>query len=126
MRHVLLRRLSVSRNFSHSLPKMTCEEGRITLTNGAYIGYKKRKGDENKPGLIYCAGLLSNLNGTKARYLDEYCETKGITYVRFDYIGHTYSSGSMDDFSISTWKQNTLDVFDQLTSGELLIMLFNQ
>ena len=67
--------------------------------------------------LIYCVDFLSSLNGAKPRFLDDNCDRKGLSYVRFDYIGHTYSSRSMDDFSGSLWKQNTLNVFDQLTNG---------
>lgn len=102
--------------FGSYSPRFTIS-GKLQLKDGHYIGYSKRTGNANKPGIFYCAGLLSNLNATKALYLDEYCERHDLSFMRFDYIGHPYSSGSLDDFSVGTWKQNTLDVLDQLTEG---------
>ena len=95
-------------------------DGRFTLPNGSYIAYRKRCGSEQKPGLLFCSGLLSSLNGNKAIYLDKYCEKNNLSYVRFDYIGQEFSSGTMEDFTMSLWKQNTLDVLDHLTKGSSL------
>jgi len=94
----------------------------LHLPDGNFITYAQRKGDTNKPGIILCCGFLSSLNSNKAVFLDEYAAKHNLSYVRFDYIGHPESSGSMDDFSISLWKQNTLDVLDKLTTGPQILV----
>ena len=96
---------------------MASQDGKLELPNRSYLGFKKRNGSSSKPGIIFCAGFESSLNTTKAWYLDEYCEKNDVSYIRFDYIGHEFSSGNMDDFTVGLWKQNTLDVLDQLTEG---------
>lgn len=94
-------------------------EGKLTYPNGSYVFYKKREATkQDLPGLIFCSGYASNLNGNKARFLDSYCEKNGLAFVRFDYMGHQFSSGTMDDVTISLWKENTLDIIDKLTKGE--------
>ena len=99
--------------------RMSSTEGRYKLLNGGYLGYKQYKPTikNNKPGVIFCSGFLSNMNGNKAVYLVGYCQKHNLPYLRFDYIGHKYSSGTIRDFRISTWKENTLTLLDNLTEG---------
>ncbi len=69
-------------------------------------------------GVMFFQGLMSNMNGSKARYLERYCRERNLNYVCFDYNkGHGESSGRFEDFSIGLWKQNALSVLNQLTSG---------
>ena len=98
---------------------MTTECSQLPLPDGRFIAYVKREGDPTKPGLIFCSGFMSSLNGNKALFLDEYAAQHNLSYVRFDYIGHPESSGTIDDFTVSLWKQNTLDVLDKLTTGSI-------
>ena len=44
-------------------------------------------------------GFRSDMTGTKALFLEEYCRRREIPYVRFDYFGHGASSG---DFALGT------------------------
>ena len=99
-----------------------CEEGTIQLTPDKFIGYRKRSGRTDKPGVLFCSGFLSNLNGTKAVFLDDYCQRNNISCVWFDYIGHQYSSGCMDDFSITEWKEDALEVLDRITEGRQVLV----
>lgn len=105
------------------LTRMTSQVQRFVLPDGEnYIGYKQRLRDVNSPGVIFCSGFLSSLNATKACFLEDYCERNNLSYLRFDYFGHEFSSGSMDDFSITSWKKNTLDVLDNLTKGPQIMV----
>ena len=52
----------------------------------AYRRYKppKDKQDDNsKPGIIFCPGFQSTMEGVKALSLEKYCIEKGLDYVRF-------------------------------------------
>lgn len=110
-----------SSNVIH-LRRMTSHVEKLLLPNGQHLAYKKRNGDTRKPGIIFCSGFLSSLNGNKACFLDKYAEKNNLSYVRFDYNGHELSSGSMDDFFVSLWKQNTIDILDNLTEGNQILV----
>jgi len=113
---------TITANFGASTAQMSCTESKLHLLDGNFIAYAKRTGDPHKPGLMFCSGFLSSLNGTKAKFLDEYARKNCLSCVRFDYVGHPQSSGTMDDFTVSLWKQNTLDVLDQLTTGPQILV----
>ncbi|KAI8509626.1 Mycophenolic acid acyl-glucuronide esterase, mitochondrial [Branchiostoma belcheri] len=74
------------------------------------------------PGVIFFPGFLSNMDGTKALALEGYCRAAGLAYTRFDYRGMGQSQGSIENCSISTWKQDCLDVLDQVTTGKQIIV----
>ena len=105
---------------------MEAELHKLQVGEGHFIGYKQHTSTskDGRPGIVFCSGLLSSLDGTKARFLHDYCVERDLSYVRFDYIGHEHSSGTMKDFSVGLWKQNTLDVVDKLTQGNLYV--FNE
>ena len=63
-----------------TIVRSMCEVGTLQLPNEKYIGYRKRHGQSSKPGILFCAGFLSNLNGTKKVDLDEYRERNDISY----------------------------------------------
>ena len=115
-------KLSITKQTRSSLSKLILrkmsDEGKLEYPDGNYVFYKQRKGNESKPGIIFCSGYESNLNGNKAQYLDKYCIERDMSYLRFDYFGHTYSSGKLVEATLSHWKQNFIDVLDKLTTGK--------
>ncbi len=50
------------------------------------------------PGIIYCGGFRSDMNGTKVLAVEQFCREQNLAFVRFDYRGHGESSV---DFAIS-------------------------
>jgi pimeloyl-ACP methyl ester carboxylesterase len=82
---------------------------------GATIAYHRIAGAA--PGIVFLAGLRSDMTGTKALYLDDYCRQSGRAYVRFDYFGHGASSGDFADGTIGRWAEDAIAVIDQLTDG---------
>ena len=93
-------------------------EGKLDYPDGSYIYYIKRDATkQGYPGIIFCSGYDKAINEIKACYVDEYCARKGLSCVRFDYIGHELSSGTKEDITTTNAKQNTLDVIDKLTEG---------
>ncbi len=60
--------------------------------------------------------------GSKALALEEYCASRGIRFVRFDYTGHGQSSGDFKGGTIGAWKQDALDIFDQVAPGDNIIV----
>ena len=51
---------------------------------------------------------MSDMNGTKAIALEEYCKKKEYSFIRFDYFGHGESSGKFVDGTIGKWKENAV------------------
>jgi pimeloyl-ACP methyl ester carboxylesterase len=88
--------------------------------DGATIAYRRVSG--TAPGIVFLAGLRSDMSGTKAGYLDDYCRRRGRAYVRFDYFGHGMSSGAFGDGTVGRWAQDAIAVIDQLTKGPQILV----
>ena len=84
------------------------------------IAYKKSTG--KTPGLIWCGGLKSDMDGTKANALHQWSDQLGRAFVRFDYFGHGLSSGAFRKGTISRWATDTVQVIDELTKGPQIII----
>ena len=55
------------------------------------------------PGLVWLGGFASDMEGTKASFLDEWARAGGRAYLRFDYSGHGRSEGRFEDGCIGDW-----------------------
>ncbi len=88
--------------------------------DGATIAYHRLPGAA--PGIVFLAGLRSDMTGTKALYLDQYCRRRGRAYVRFDYFGHGRSSGDFADGTVGRWAADAIAVVDQLTEGPQILV----
>ncbi|KAG5268784.1 hypothetical protein AALO_G00216420 [Alosa alosa] len=49
------------------------------------LAYRKIKG--KSPGVVFLPGYASNMSGQKAQALEEFCQSLGHSYLRFDYTG---------------------------------------
>lgn len=97
----------------------------LPVFDGSSIAYHKFAPvvqDETRPGVVFCGGFRSDMEGTKALALETYCRAKNIGYIRFDYFGHGQSSGDFVNGSIGRWKQDVLAVLDALTSGSQILV----
>jgi pimeloyl-ACP methyl ester carboxylesterase len=84
------------------------------------IAYHRRAG--KSPGVLFLTGFMSDMLGSKAIALDEFCGMRGQAYLRFDYRGHGQSEGAFEDADIGTWFADVLDVFDTLTEGPQIVV----
>ena len=110
---------------------MTNAQALQFLSSSAYggletnkIAYKKSagQGDKKSPGLIWCGGLKSDMEGGKATTLHDWANREGHAYVRFDYFGHGESTGRFRDGTISRWATDTVQVIDELTEGPQILI----
>src|SRR5262249_27236195 len=69
---------------------MSCT-GILPRRDEATIAYHRLDGRD--PGVVFLGGFRSDMTGTKASFLEEYCRRRHRAYVRFDYFGHGASSG---------------------------------
>src|SRR5215218_5005634 len=92
----------------------------LACPDGATIAYHRLAG--MLPGIVFLGGFRSDMTGTKALYLEEYCRRRGHAYVRFDYFGHGASSGSFALGTIGRWRDDAVAVIDSLTEGKQILV----
>ena len=84
------------------------------------IAYKTVKG--RGLGIIFIHGLNSDMNGEKALTVEKYARKHKLNFVRFDFRGHGNSGGKFEDFTISDWKKDLVNVIDNLTRGPQILI----
>ena len=88
--------------------------------NGRRIAYRKTEG--SGPGIVFLGGFKSDMNGTKAVFLEDWAKAQGRAFLRFDYSGHGQSSEAFSDGCIGEWAADALAVLDQLTDGPQVLV----
>jgi pimeloyl-ACP methyl ester carboxylesterase len=92
----------------------------LTRPQGATIAYHRLAGAP--PGIIFLGGFRSDMTGTKALFLEDYCRQRGRAYARFDYFGHGESSGDFADGTIGRWRDDAIAVIDSLSEGPQILV----
>ena len=87
---------------------------------GARIAYRHSPGVT--PGILFCPGFHSNMQGVKALALAQWCLEQGRQYTCLDYSGHGESSGKVEDGCIGQWRDDALAILDNVTSGPQLVV----
>lgn len=90
----------------------------LDTPQGRRLAYHKTGG--KGPCLIFCGGLKSDMEGTKAIHLEAWAQAQGRAFLRFDYSGHGESSGSFEEGCIGDWHADTLAAAEALTEGPIL------
>lgn len=85
-------------------------------------GIAVRKFVGKKPGLFWLGGFKSDMSGTKASAIADYCARTARAYVRFDYSGHGESDGRFEDGTISSWLEDAVTVFESQTEGPQILV----
>uniref|UniRef100_A0A5F9CNN9 Palmitoyl-protein thioesterase ABHD10, mitochondrial n=1 Tax=Oryctolagus cuniculus TaxID=9986 RepID=A0A5F9CNN9_RABIT len=84
------------------------------------LAYKRLKG--KSPGIIFIPGYLSNMNGTKALAIEEFCKSLGHAYIRFDYSGVGSSDGNLEECTVGKWRKDVLSIIDELAVGPQILV----
>src|SRR4051794_3416572 len=87
---------------------------------GRRIAVSSRPG--TSPGILWLGGFNSDMNGIKARALDEFASDRGRAIVRFDYSGHGVSGGAFTDGTIGRWLEESLAVFGAFCHGPQVLV----
>ncbi len=97
----------------------------LELSDDRKLAYHKlsAQGDGSRsPGLIFLGGFKSDMNGTKARFLEDWARARGLDFVRFDYRGHGGSSGAFEDGCIGDWADDASEILQRVTSGRQILI----
>ena len=84
------------------------------------IHYKSIKG--KSPGIIFIHGLNSDMNGEKALSIERFARKNKLKFIRFECRGHGKSDGKFDDFTISDWKKDLLNIIDYVSKGPQILV----
>ncbi len=92
----------------------------LEAAGGHRLAYRHVSGSE--PGILFCGGFHSNMQGDKALALDAWCRETGRQFTRFDYFGHGESSGEAAEGRIGRWAEDATQVLDQVCRGPQIIV----
>lgn len=92
----------------------------LARPDGATIAYHRLSGAT--PGVVFLGGFRSDMTGTKALFLEDYCRRRGRAYLRFDYFAHGASSGDFGLATITRWRDDAIAAIDSLTSGPQILV----
>ena len=88
--------------------------------NGRLLAYEAAAG--KSPGVVFMGGFMSDMTGSKAVGLENFCRKNGRAFLRFDYSGHGMSGGNFADGTISRWTEDALAVIDACTEGKQIFV----
>ena len=84
----------------------------LKRNNKPTLAYHYYEGTSDLPPLIFLGGFRSDMEGTKALYLEEQCKARGQSFVRFDYAAHGESEGVFEELGITDWMGDTVAIIE--------------
>ncbi len=102
------------------VPSIEIHRQILPLPDGAAIAYHRSPG--KGPGVMFMGGFMSDMTGTKAMALEQWCHAQGQAFLCFDYSGHGASSGRFEDGTIGRWAAEVIAVLDRLTEGPQILV----
>lgn len=99
---------------------MIREPDRLPLADGGAIAFHRLAG--KGPEIVFLCGLRSDMQGSKALFLEEWCRSQGKAFTRFDYRGHGRSTGRFEEGCIGDWLADALAVLDRVVEGPFVLV----
>ena len=91
----------------------------LTTPQGRKIAYNLTEG--HGVPVVFLGGLKSDMEDTKAIFLEDWAETEGRPFLRFDYSGHGISSGTFEEGAIGDWFEDASAAIDLLPGKVILV-----
>ncbi|MBB5720905.1 pimeloyl-ACP methyl ester carboxylesterase [Loktanella ponticola] len=91
----------------------------FTSPDGRRIAYHLTDG--SGPAVIFLGGFKSDMQGTKAVYLEEWAKREGRAFLRFDYSGHGESDGAFAYGAIGDWFEDARAAIGLLAGKVVLV-----
>lgn len=92
----------------------------LTTAQGRQLAYNQVPGQG--PGVVFLGGFKSDMEGTKALWLEDRARRNGRAFLRFDYSGHGQSSGAFTDGCIGDWTADARAMIERLTRGPQILV----
>lgn len=91
----------------------------LITPQGRRIAYHVRDGAG--PAVVFLGGFRSDMEGTKALWLDDWARARGRAFVRFDYSGHGVSGGRFEEGCIGDWAEDAAAVLSLVNGPAVLV-----
>ena len=92
----------------------------LTTKEGRTIAFHQTPG--KGPGVVFLGGLKSDMQGSKAIFLEDWARRTGRAFLRFDYSGHGESPGAFTDGCIGDWAEDAEAAILTLTEGPQVLV----
>ena len=89
--------------------------------DGRRIAYRQRLAKANGPTVIFLPGYASDMEGSKAVAIDDFCATRGMGCLRLDYSGTGSSGGDFSEGTLDRWLEEVLAAIDLLVEGPIIL-----
>ena len=87
------------------------------------LAYHFTDGAADLPVVVFLGGYASDMDGTKATWLEGKAKDRGQAYLRLNYSGHGRSGGAFKDGTIGSWMHDAMDVIAHTCGGERPLIL---
>lgn len=92
----------------------------LARPDGATIAFHRSRG--TSPGVVFLGGFMSDMTGTKAVALENWCKDRNVGFLRFDYRGHGQSSERFENGCIGDWADDAGLALEKLTEGPQILV----
>ncbi len=92
----------------------------LTSPQGRRLAFNRSPG--KGPGVVFLGGFKSDMEGSKAHYLEAWAQAQGRAFLRFDYSGHGVSEGDFEAGCIGDWRDDARAVIDAQTEGPQVLV----
>ena len=92
----------------------------LTRPDGLRLAVRHDPGQA--PCIVFLHGLMSHMEGEKARFLSCLARAEGWEYVRLGLSGHGRSEGAFAACTISQWRDDVLLALDHLAPGPVILV----
>lgn len=104
------------------MPSLSCLK-RPEAHDLAYVYTPPSGAGKDLPALVFLGGFKSDMEGTKAIFLEDFCKQQGQEFLRFDYRGHGQSDGKFEEGTIGLWAQDAKEIIENVIAPERQIIL---
>ncbi len=91
----------------------------ITTPQGRTLAYHRTQGAG--PTVVFLGGFKSDMEGSKATYLEAWAQRTGRAFLRFDYSGHGQSSEAFEDGCIGDWFEDACAMLEMIDGPLVLV-----
>lgn len=99
---------------------MTEQAGQLDRGDGVMLAWRRLPG--RSPTVVFLPGFGSDMAGSKAGALADWCGARGQAFLRLDYSGHGASGGRFAEGTIGRWRDDALAVIDAASAGPLALV----
>ena len=86
------------------------------------IAYEYLEGNAGLSPIVFLCGFKSDMNGSKAQWLSDYCKRNNRTFLRFDYFAHGQSTGYFMDYTISKGIMDSIFMIEKFITSPAIII----